>query len=164
MLKNIKKQNETSGRGRLWGPALGVVKTLHTDNKQHKENMKTQAPLIASTDGSLIERANNDLYKSAHLINRRQELEGWARTLCTRRTQPPPLSAIPPPTPTVHRPPPGRYISIHSHDVSFLIITEKILEINNRGDSTIKEEDEEKNQKICPQTENRQTSGEQFKN
>ena len=31
----------TSGRGRLWGPALGVVKTLHTDNKQHKENMKT---------------------------------------------------------------------------------------------------------------------------
>ena len=33
--------NYTSGRGRLWGPALGVVKTLHTDNKQHKENMKT---------------------------------------------------------------------------------------------------------------------------
>ena len=32
---------ETSGRGRLWWPALGVVKTLHTDNKQHKENMKT---------------------------------------------------------------------------------------------------------------------------
>ena len=32
---------KTSGRGRLWGPALGVVKTLHTDNKQHKENMKT---------------------------------------------------------------------------------------------------------------------------
>ena len=36
-------------------------------------------------------------------------------------------------------------VGIHSHDVSFLIITEKILEINNRGDSTIKEEDEEKN-------------------
>ena len=50
-----------------------------------------------------------------------------------------------PPTLTVHRPPPSRYIGIHSHDVSFLIITEKILEINNRGDSTIKEEDEEKN-------------------
>ena len=33
--------NKTSGRGRLWGPALGVVKTLHTDNKQRKENMKT---------------------------------------------------------------------------------------------------------------------------
>ena len=33
--------NQTSSRGRLWWPALGVVKTLHTDNKQHKENMKT---------------------------------------------------------------------------------------------------------------------------
>ena len=30
-----------SGKGRLWWPTLGVVKTLHTDNKQHKENMKT---------------------------------------------------------------------------------------------------------------------------
>ena len=33
--------NPTSGRGRLWWPALGVVKTLHTDNTQHKDNMKT---------------------------------------------------------------------------------------------------------------------------
>ena len=32
---------QTSGKGRLWWPALGVVKTLHTDNKQHTENMKT---------------------------------------------------------------------------------------------------------------------------
>ena len=51
-------------------------------------------------------------------------------------------AAIPPPTLTVHRPPNGPYIGIHSHDVSFLIITEKILEINNRGDrgdSTINE-------------------------
>ena len=30
-------------------------------------------------------------------------------------------------------------ITIHSHDVSFLIITENILEINNRGDSRINE-------------------------
>ena len=34
-------EEKTSGRGRLWWPALGVVKTLHTNNKQHKENMKT---------------------------------------------------------------------------------------------------------------------------
>ena len=38
--------DNTSGRGPLWGPALGVVKTLHTDNKQHKENMK-----VISTSG-----------------------------------------------------------------------------------------------------------------
>ena len=37
----VTKIKKTSGRGRLWGPALGVVQTLHTDNKQHKENMKT---------------------------------------------------------------------------------------------------------------------------
>ena len=30
-------------------------------------------------------------------------------------------------------------IAIHSNDVSFLIITENILEINNRGDSRINE-------------------------
>ena len=40
-LKQFSIKWKTSGRGWLWGPALGVVKTLHTDNKQHKENMKT---------------------------------------------------------------------------------------------------------------------------
>ena len=40
--REINEKNKiTSGRGRLWWPALGVVKTLHTDNTQHKDNMKT---------------------------------------------------------------------------------------------------------------------------
>ena len=30
---NYLKQDETSGRGRLWGPALGLGKILHTENK-----------------------------------------------------------------------------------------------------------------------------------
>ena len=54
-----------------------------------------------------------------------------------------------PPTLTVHRPPPGPYIGIHSHDVSFLIITEKILEINNIGDNTISEGNREGRETKC---------------
>ena len=36
----------TSGRGRLLGPALGLEKTLHTENKKKNKNLKmvTMAP------------------------------------------------------------------------------------------------------------------------
>ena len=30
----------TSGRGRLLGPALGLEKTLHTENKKKNKNLK----------------------------------------------------------------------------------------------------------------------------
>jgi len=36
-LMSVKEQSRDNYRG----PALGVVKTLHTDNTQHKDNMKT---------------------------------------------------------------------------------------------------------------------------
>ena len=37
---NYLKQDETSGRGRLWGPALGLGKILHTEKKTEKQKLK----------------------------------------------------------------------------------------------------------------------------
>ena len=78
-LRKGKNNIYTSGRGRLWWPALGVVKTLHTDNKQHKENMKTLA-MFCVYDANTSVFILGTVFWSATALYCRKKLENLPKT------------------------------------------------------------------------------------